>query len=206
MVAAAQVVAAAPDAVAAAVVAASVARAGKTIRYAAYGSNLHPGRLVRRVPSARWLGSARVPDMALRFHKRGKDGSGKCNVVAGDGEVHVAVYEFETAEKPLLDHIEGLGHGYEAASLAVTGFGTCFTYTAADTHINETLDPFGWYKQLVLLGWEFNGFPNGYVEQIRAVGHVLDPQAGRREENLRLAREIANGDQAVQRAENRMAL
>lgn len=162
----------------------------KTIRYAAYGSNLHPGRLMRRVPSARWLGSASVPDLELRFHKRGKDGSGKCNVVAGDGEVHVAVYEFEIAEKPLLDGIEGLGRGYEAASLSVSGFGTCFTYTAADTHINETLDPFGWYKQLVLLGCEFNGFPNGYVEQIQSVGHVTDPEADRREENLRLAEEI----------------
>ncbi len=165
----------------------------KTLRYAAYGSNLHPGRLVRRVSSARWLGSASVPDLELRFHKRGKDGSGKCNVVAGDNEVHVAVYEFEAAEKPLLDDIEGLGRGYDAASLQVAGFGTCFTYTASDTHINEALDPFGWYKQLVLLGCAFNGFPRGYVEQIRAVRHVIDPQPGRREEHLRLADELANG-------------
>ena len=161
------------------------------IRYAAYGSNLHPGRLMRRVPSARWLGSATVPDLELRFHKRGKDGSGKCNIVAADSEVHVAVYEFEAAEKPLLDGIEGLGRGYEVSELTVTGFGSCFTYTAADTHINESLDPFDWYKRLVLLGCEYNGFPPVYIERIRAVAHAADPVPTRRTENDRLANEIA---------------
>lgn len=162
------------------------------IRYAAYGSNLHPGRLMRRVPSARWLGSASVPDLELRFHKRGKDGSGKCNVVAGDGMVHVAVYEFEIVEKPLLDDIEGLGRGYESAAFTVSGFGTCFTYAAASTHIDESLEPFEWYKRLVLLGCEFNGFPAAYVERIRATGHALDPEAARHDENMRLADEIAD--------------
>jgi hypothetical protein len=163
------------------------------VRYAAYGSNLHPVRLTRRVSSARWLGSARVPDLELRFHKRGKDGSGKCNIVAGDGEVHVAVYEFETAEKWKLDGIEGLGRGYEEAALAVTGFGTCFTYMAADTHINEALEPFGWYKRLVLLGCEFNGFPAAYIERIRAIAHTVDPEQARRAENLRLTEEMVTG-------------
>ena len=178
-----------------------------TIRYAAYGSNLHPGRLVRRVPSARWLGSARVPDFELHFHKRGKDGSGKCNVVAGDGEMHVAIYEFDVAEKPLLDGIEGLGLGYEASALTVPGFGNCFTYTAADTHIDATLEPFGWYKRLVIIGCEFNGFPAGYVERIRGIRHIVDPAAQRRAENLRLLESLrgmpaAHGQvaAAVQRA------
>lgn len=160
------------------------------VRYAAYGSNLHPVRLTRRVKSARWIGSARVPDFELRFHKRGKDGSGKCNIVAGDGEVHVAIYEFEADEKRTLDGIEGLGMGYKESTLSVTGFGTCFTYMAADTHINESLDPFGWYKRLVLLGCNFNRFPGSYVAQIQSVDHVQDPHADRREEHSRLADEI----------------
>ena len=44
--------------------------------YAAYGSNLHPGRLQKRVDSARLEGTAFVADLSLTFDKRGVDGSG----------------------------------------------------------------------------------------------------------------------------------
>ena len=36
--------------------------------YFAYGSNMCAGRLVRRVPSAREVGVARLSNHALRFH------------------------------------------------------------------------------------------------------------------------------------------
>ena len=50
-----------------------------TLLYFAYGSNLHPERLRERVPSAESLGVARLEAHVLRFHKRGRDGSGKCD-------------------------------------------------------------------------------------------------------------------------------
>ena len=50
--------------------------------YFAYGSNLHPTRLGDRAPSVELVGTAVLEGHALRFHKRGADGSGKCNALA----------------------------------------------------------------------------------------------------------------------------
>ena len=122
------------------------------IRYAAYGSNLHPIRLTDRIPSTRLLGTSFVPGWSLKFHKRSKDGSGKCNILQpGDG-VHIAVYEMRKAEKQELDEIEGLGKGYEDASIVVPEFGRCSTYLGSASHVCNDLAPFDWYKEMVLLG------------------------------------------------------
>ena len=64
--------------------------------YAAYGSNLHPGRLRKRVPSADLVGCAKIEGWSLNFNKRGKDGSGKCSIgVSRNSFVYVAVYDMD---------------------------------------------------------------------------------------------------------------
>ena len=74
------------------------------MKYAAYGSNLHPIRLMDRVPSAQFLGKAVIKDKALRFHKRSKDKSAKCNIVTDtNNNVYVAVYEIRESEKPAFE-------------------------------------------------------------------------------------------------------
>lgn len=159
-------------------------------RYAAYGSNLHPERLHRRVPSAKLIGTAFVPDHSLLFHKRSADGSGKCNILApGDG-VYVAVYEFDASAKTILDRIEGLGDGYAETSLPLAGFGACYTYTAAPTHIVDSLLPYDWYRQLVLLGCLEHEFPTTYVDQVRAIGVEPDPDPERAHTNWQLVRSL----------------
>jgi hypothetical protein len=50
--------------------------------YFAYGSNMETARLRERMPSAKPLGVAKLSGHELRFHKRSKDGSGKCNAFA----------------------------------------------------------------------------------------------------------------------------
>jgi len=88
--------------------------------YAAYGSNLHPVRLRKRVPSAELMGFAVVANWELRFHKRGSDGSGKCNIAAAAGDsVCFAIFKIEPLERSLLDKVEGLGHGYDEPTLAI---------------------------------------------------------------------------------------
>ena len=152
-------------------------------RYAAYGSNLHPVRLTRRVPSAKLIKTARVPGFDLRFHKKSFDGSAKCNIVEAASEIYVAVFEILREEKPLLDRVEGLGAGYDELQIAVPDVGDCWTYTAAESHIEPTLTPYTWYKAMVLLGCEFNAFPDRYTQTVREVADQRDPDEQRHKEN-----------------------
>lgn len=154
-----------------------------TLRYAAYGSNLHPLRLRLRVPSARLLGAGHIAANGLHFHKRSADGSAKCGILGpGDG-VHVAVYEIRASDKPLLDEIEGLGTGYDQLTVAVPGFGQCFSYAAMASHISDGLNPYDWYREMVLIGCRRHGFPDDYIAEIRRISVDRDPDVGRSREN-----------------------
>ncbi len=54
---------------------------GAGLLYFACGSNLHPLRLSLRVPAARFQGALALTGYQLRFNKRGRDGSGKGNLL-----------------------------------------------------------------------------------------------------------------------------
>lgn len=153
------------------------------IRYAAYGSNLHPTRLIERTPSARLLGTSCLPDWSLRFHKRSLDQSGKCDIIAGTGGIHVAVYELSDADKTTLDEIEGVGAGYVDISLTVPGMGECKSYVAEESFVDNSLTPYDWYKALVLVGARAHSFPAKYVSEIEAVVACQDPDPQRSADN-----------------------
>jgi len=151
--------------------------------YAAYGSNLHPVRLSVRVPKARLLGSGVVTGWGLRFNKRGGDGSAKCNIAAARGRLHVAVYEMDPPDLSALDEIEGAGFGYSRVRISVPDYGLCYTYIATESHVDDSIHPYSWYKQLVLAGCEALGFPGPYIDIVRAVAAVSDPDRGRHADN-----------------------
>jgi hypothetical protein len=155
------------------------------MRYAAYGSNLHPMRLSERIASAELIATGFLPDRNLRFHKRSVDNSGKCNIVTGSEGVHVAVFEISIEDKTALDEIEGAGFGYVSTDLDVPGIGLCATYLAAATHIDDTLVPYDWYRELVLLGARAQRFPQPYIDAIAATPSCEDPDADRRVMNGR---------------------
>ena len=139
--------------------------------YFAYGSNLHPLRLQQRVPSCQALGIATLDQHQLRWHKRGGDGSGKCDAFF-TGEEHDrligVVYSLVYEEKILLDQAEGLGNGYYLATatlqVAEQSVDTFF-YQAEEAHIDHSLRPYDWYHQLVLQGSRIHDLPDSYVEQ-----------------------------------------
>ena len=149
--------------------------------YAAYGSNLHPVRLSLRVPSARLLGTALLPEWSLHFHKRGSDESGKCNILASGDGVFFAVFDIDAREQSDLDVIEG--HGYEASEIAIPAFGDCYTYIATESHVDDNLAPFSWYKALVLSGLEYHAAPAGYIARVRAVQETEDADPDRHAAN-----------------------
>jgi len=160
-----------------------------TVTYFAYGSNLLFARLHARCPSIVNLGTARLHNHRLSFNKPGGDRSGKCGIETVNGDEYVlgVLYQMVRDEKPTLDHIEGVGHGYRDQEIVVhtdQGELDCFTYYP--TRVDESLLPWDWYKAFVLHGARQNDFPAAYVSMIEAVDSLVDPDAARRQLNLQI--------------------
>ena len=156
-----------------------LAKDGATYRYFAYGSNMSSPRLRQRTSSARALGIASLPGHALRWHKLGRDGTGKCDIArCGEGADEVVwgvLYEIAMAEKELLDRIEGLGIGYSETQVRVTtasGSEWALTYQAKPDRIDPALKPRPDYKAHVLAGAVEHGLPAHYVAALRQVAVV----------------------------------
>ena len=160
------------------------------LRYFAYGSNLHPGRLQARISSAVAVGVARLPEYRLAFHKRGADGSGKGNIIAAPGvEVWGVMYEISTAHATVLDEVEGPGYRRAALQVIQSSSGepvSVFSYLARAGAIADGLRPFSWYLDFLLHGAALHGLPAGYVEQLRRVTAIADTDV----ERARLARAL----------------
>ena len=159
------------------------------LKYLAYGSNLHPLRLQQRVPSARPVAVVELPGWQLCFHKRGRDGSAKCNVIEThdpEHRVHGVVYDIAAREKPALDRVEGLGRGYQLHRLWLQPHGETFFYVAAASHIDDSLQPFAWYKAYVVEGARFHGLPSAYIGALERAAAIADPDPARQRDNIRL--------------------
>ena len=166
---------------------------GSRLGYFAYGSNLCSQRLRRRTPSASVKAVGVLRAHVLRFHKVGfRDGSGKCDAFETGYATDViwgAVFELDAAEKAWLDDVEGLGRGYVAKRVKVEttlGLMAATTYVASPDAIMPDLKPYSWYKNFVLAGATEHGFSGEYIDAIRAVAAVEDPNAARAVENQRI--------------------
>lgn len=157
------------------------------MRYFAYGSNLHPARLSARVGELSLQAVGMLAGRELVFHKRGLDGSGKCHVQEGAGEVYGAVYDLEGRALERLDHFEGPGYERVLVEVETTdGPLEAFTYLARPTYLDQQMLPFVWYRSLVVAGAVHHGFPAAYVEQLASVGATRDPDRDRAEAQLRI--------------------
>lgn len=142
--------------------------------YFAYGSNMSTRRLRHRVPSARAIDVARLTGYRLAWHKKGRDGSGKCDIhVSGSGDiVYGVLYAMNPEHKPGLDEAEGVGWGYQEKHVDLWLLGraetiTAFTYYAVK--IDPTYLPYDWYRDHVLIGAREHGLPEEYVRMIENV-------------------------------------
>ena len=166
------------------------------IYYFAYGSNLHPVRLMERVSSAELIGVAKHPNHALAFHKKSNDGSSKCNMLNSEsGLIYGAMYKLQPAHKSELDKFEGKGNGYIDNQIMLKHNQieyTCFTYLAQQSHIAESLKPYHWYKKLVILGAQYLEFPGAYISSIESVESMKDPDTKRRKEKEALIERVIN--------------
>lgn len=162
----------------------------KTFVSFAYGSNIHSSRIQERCPSARALGVAELHGHELKWHKRSKDGSGKCDVVQTKDEsriVYGVLYEIAESEKSALDKAEGLGNGYEEKKVQVVFEGKPRTATLyAATNTESSLKPYTWYKAFVVAGAKEHKLPSEYIRQLEAVEATQDSDIKRHESNTQL--------------------
>ncbi|MES2001892.1 MAG: gamma-glutamylcyclotransferase family protein [Pseudomonadota bacterium] len=155
----------------------------------AYGSNMPAARLRERCPSTRAIGIAELPGHELRWHKRSRDGSGKCDIVVVDTpnvSVFGVLYEIAADEKPALDRAEGLNKGYDEVEVEVLCNGrqvTAKTYRATDT--DPSRRPFTWYRALVIAGAKEHGLPAAYIAGLESV--LADEDADRTRHDKRMA-------------------
>jgi len=166
------------------------------VRVFAYGSNLCLQRMLARAPQARVVAVGAVAGHLLRWHKIGRDGSGKCDAWAsGDDEdvVWGAVYEMPAGDKRALDRFEGLGEHYVEKTVRVrTPEGRdldAAIYVATPRWIREGARPWCWYRDHVLTGARQHGLPEDYVAALERTAADDDPDRERhaRESALRAA-------------------
>jgi len=137
-----------------------------------------------RVPNAERLGFYSLREHDLRFHKSGRDGSGKCDAFyTGDrnNRVEGTVFEINANGKKALDRAEGLGNGYEEKIVNVVcpaGKAVeAITYYA--TKIDGTLKPYSWYLNHVIVGARESQLPGDYIEKIQSIESITDPDIDR---------------------------
>lgn len=161
------------------------------MKYFAYGSNMSLKRLKQRIPSAQRLGLYQLPAHQLKFHKKGQDGSAKCDAQHTgnpDDIVFGALFDIDQNDKPTLDRIEGVGRGYEIKEVIVTNTSgqqtTAYTYIA--TLITTDLLPFSWYLNHVLIGAKEVSIPPDYLTSIANTPAIDDHNTQREALNRQL--------------------
>lgn len=162
-----------------------VTEAVRPMFYLAYGSNLHPGRLIERLGPVECLGRVRLPGWRLVFDKRGSDGSAKANLRACPGTVHEAwgaVFELQPAQYSMLDHFEGAGRGYDSFVLDLKLEGQTIevvTYLTPGHWRSESARPWSWYRDLVLAGARYHRFPSSIIKALQQLPTLEDPDPER---------------------------
>jgi hypothetical protein len=161
-------------------------------RVFAYGSNLAVARIEERVGPVVVVASGRLDGHALRFHKAGRDGSGKADAFAtGNPEDLVCgvVYEMDVEAKRKLDRFERLGIDYLEKDVTIAtaaGDVAATLYHAHPSRIDPSASPFDWYLALLLDGARRHGLPVTYIERIAAHPARVDTDRVRAEHARRL--------------------
>ena len=156
-----------------------------SIQYLAYGSNLCTARLVARIGQLKVLQTVTLNGWQVLFSKRGSDGSGKCSLEQVASTCAYAVlFEIPESARPVLDKIEGVGHGYHGEWIEVEGVGRCYTYLVDPDYRDISLKPFDWYKTLVVYGAREHQLPPAYVSTLVATESIADPDQERTRVNL----------------------
>ena len=159
----------------------------KTFLYFSYGSNMLTVRLRERTQSAVPVRTGQITRRRLTFNKVSTDGSGKCDIEQTDKDtdlVYGIIYRISVEDKQALEKAEGVGKGYDESTIEVaTSEGTERAITYIATSKDPSLNPYHWYKALVVCGALEHGLPAYYVDWIRTIRSKEDFDVERRAKN-----------------------
>ena len=160
-----------------------------SVFYFSYGSNMSLRRLQHRISEVQVISVGLLEQHTLEFHKKSNDGSGKCDAYyVGDpkASVYGVVFEVTNSQLLLLDKYEGLGKGYEQKAVQITtqNLGTISAVTYYATDIDSSVKPYEWYKEHVLKGAKEHNLPKDYINKIREMNAISDPNTKRHHEEL----------------------
>jgi gamma-glutamylcyclotransferase len=169
----------------------------QTFFYFAYGSNLLSHRLLARCPSARVISITTTDDWTVQFTKPGGDGSGKAGLVEQSGALHPGVvYEIASDEMPILDRVEGVGHGYARTddfSVSLSNGAPTRVSTYLPTRHDADLLPFDWYLALCIAGAREHEFDAACLQRFCSHPHKRDDDFSREGRRLGLEALAAAG-------------
>ncbi len=154
-----------------------------------YGSNTLLLRIKERVSSVQVVSKHELKNYQLAFNKQSIDGSTKANIVeTGDPKDSVwgVVHKIKSEHKLVLDRYEALGMGYDQMTfnLKLSGSAqTIYAYMATEPQYLADGQPYNWYLSFVIEGAIENGFPEGYIKELRATRFQTDTNTQRRELN-----------------------
>jgi len=142
--------------------------------YFAYGSNMSTPRLRQRVSVAATRGVASLRGHSLRFHKLGKDGSGRADAVVTGNLADVVfgvLFELSNPELERLDRVEGRGYVRATRELSLPNdtSAAAFAYFAVQDSIVEGLLPTASYLEYIVAGALEHGLPVDYIEALERI-------------------------------------
>ena len=162
-----------------------------------------------RAPSACCIGAGILTGYQVRFHKIGRDGSGKCNALATgnlDDAVYGVVFQIAERDAKALDELEDVPRGGYSRKQVETVAMNCADkndvdcYFANSEFIDDKLLPFDWYKAIVVAGALEHDLPQEYVRSLREHPSLDDSDRERSERSISLLgpwRALALSDQAT---------
>lgn len=142
--------------------------------YFAYGSNLNTAQMANRTSPLirREARQARLDGYRLAFNKKGRDGTGKANIVPDPaGTVWGVVYLMTPEDLSKMDEYEGVAEGhYHRKTVRVrVNDGVeldAVTYVASSAFVNDSLRPNYDYLQTILKGAREHKLPEDYIISI----------------------------------------
>ncbi|MCH9675025.1 MAG: gamma-glutamylcyclotransferase [Gammaproteobacteria bacterium] len=147
-------------------------------------------RIEARIGPCVRVGVAAIDGCRLAFHKRGKDGSGKCDAhLTGSGadRLYGVVFGVDEHQARTLDGFEGPGYYRRYFRTEMPqGPRFAYAYVAYDWDTDGSLIPYDWYHQFVLTGAIAGGVPASHIEMISKVKPQRDLDIDRRQKNAEI--------------------
>jgi hypothetical protein len=167
--------------------------AGDRVLYFAYGANVHPGWLRRRIPDAELIGAAALPGHRLAFRKRGRDGAARSDAQPSDTPGDALPGALYAVRREALEQLGAAGAGYRIEEVEVMVAGEsrrALTWRADDAFVAEGLVPLDWYLALIRAGASRLGLPAAHRRWLATVEARVDRESAQ----SHLAREVLAAD------------